>query len=175
MRLLIIGVGVGILLVFVAVFCYFRLGWAPVAVSSSPMPFERMYANMALHAAIQKGAPKNAPFQPAEADFQTGAHLYREHCAVCHGLPDGVRTDVSSGEFPKAPLLLKGKGVTDDSPGETYWKIKNGIRMTGMPGFGNTLSDRQIWDIAFVCAQADKLPASVQTILNQPYKADTGL
>jgi thiosulfate dehydrogenase len=174
MRLLIIGVGVGIVLVFVGVYCYFRFGLAPVAVTAPAMPFEKMYANMALHAAIEKGAPKNAAFLPAEADLQTGAHLYREHCAVCHALPDGVRTKVSDGEFPKPPLLLKGKGVTDDPPGETYWKVKNGIRMTGMPGFGNALSDRQIWDIAFVCAQADKLPASVQTILNQPYKPDAG-
>lgn len=175
MRLLIIGVGVGIVLVFAGVYCYFRFGWAPVAVTAAPMPFEKTYAQMALRVAIQKGAPRNAPFQPAEADLQTGAHLYREHCAVCHALPDGVRTAASSGESPKAPLLLKGKGVTDDSPGETYWKIKNGIRMTGMPGFGDALSDRQIWDIAFLCAQADKLPASVQTILNQPYKPDTGM
>jgi len=170
-----IGVIVGIVLVFTAVYCYFRFGLAPVSVKAPPMPFEKTYANMALHAAIQKGAPENAPFQPLEADFQTGARLYREHCAVCHGLPDGVRTAVSGGEFPKPPLLLKGKGVTDDPPGETYWKIQNGLRMTGMPSFSDALSDRQMWDIAFLCAQADKLPASVQTILNQPYKPDTGM
>lgn len=169
-----IGLIVGIVLVFVSVYCYFRFGSAPVAVAAPPMPFEKVFADMALQAAIRNEAPKNAPFQPVEADFQTAARLYREHCAMCHALPDGVRTAVSNGEFPKAPLLMKGKGVTDDPPGETYWKVKNGIRMTGMPSFSQALSDRHLWDIAFLCAQADKLPASAQTILNQPYKPDTG-
>ncbi len=52
------------------------------------------------------------------------------------------------GEFPRPPELLKGKGVTDDPPGETYWKVANGIRLTGMPGgYSQSLSPTEMWKI----------------------------
>jgi len=67
--------------------------------------------------------------------------------------------------FPKPPQLFRGKGVTDDEPGETYWKVANGIRLTGMPGFGATLKDDQLWQVSLVLAHADKLPESVRNRL----------
>jgi hypothetical protein len=66
---------------------------------------------------------------------------------------------------PKPPQLLEGTGVTDDPPGETYWKVAGGIRMTGMPGFEKSLSSTQIWQVSLLVANADKLPASAKQIL----------
>jgi mono/diheme cytochrome c family protein len=68
--------------------------------------------------------------------------------------------------FPKPPQFLQGHGVTDDPVGETYWKAKNGIRLTGMPGYGSSLSDQQLWQVSLLLAHADKLPASIQTALS---------
>jgi thiosulfate dehydrogenase len=45
--------------------------------------------------------------------------------------------------------------------GVTYWKVKNGIRLTGMPGFEKALSDQQMWQVAALMASADKLPPDV--------------
>jgi hypothetical protein len=67
--------------------------------------------------------------------------------------------------FPKPPKLMEGKGVTDDPPGETFWKVSGGIRMTGMPGFEKTLSTTQIWQVSLLCANADKLPVSAKQTL----------
>ena len=67
--------------------------------------------------------------------------------------------------FPKPPKLMEGTGVTDDPPGETYWKVAGGIRMTGMPGFDKSLSTTQMWQVSLVCANADKLPAAVKDSL----------
>jgi thiosulfate dehydrogenase len=58
--------------------------------------------------------------------------------------------------------------VTDDEPGESYWKIFNGIRLTGMPGYSKSLSETQIWQLALLVANADKLPASAKTALVTP-------
>jgi thiosulfate dehydrogenase len=63
------------------------------------------------------------------------------------------------------PELFHGKGVTDDPPGETFWKVANGIRLTGMPSFTQSLSETQMWQISLTLANADKLPNSVTTIL----------
>ena len=67
---------------------YFALGLAPVATSSSPMPFERTIAHIALKAAMDRsGIPKTADIQPTQDVYLGGAHIYRNDCAVCHGLP----------------------------------------------------------------------------------------
>jgi thiosulfate dehydrogenase len=150
------------------IYYYFKLGYAPVATVAPPMLFEVTLAHMALHARIDKDAPKTPPFQPTEADLQNGAQLYRQHCAICHGLSDESKTAVAKGMYPKPPLLLHGKGVTDDSAGETYFKVANGIRLTGMPAYANSLSEQEMWQISFLLAGADKLPPSVQETIKKP-------
>jgi mono/diheme cytochrome c family protein len=61
--------------------------------------------------------------------------------------------------------MFKGKGVTDDPPQESYWKIKNGVRLTGMPTFKGVLDDTQMWQMALFVANADKLPDSAKKLL----------
>jgi mono/diheme cytochrome c family protein len=129
------------------------------------MPFERRLAHMALDARLQKEMPKTVPVEAGEANYLSGARLYQTHCAVCHGVPGKEPTAIARGEFPKPPELLKGKGVTDDPPGETYWKIANGIRLSGMPGFSQSLSSTEIWQISLMLANADKLPPPVTAVL----------
>ena len=80
---------------------------------------------------------------------------------MCHGLPGQPQTAIGKGMFPKPPMLWE-DGVTDDPPGETYWKVSGGIRMTGMPGFEKSLSTTQMWQVSLLLANADKLPAAVK-------------
>jgi len=167
----IFGVIIGLLIIPVAIYFYFRFGYAPVSTASSPIPFERKLAHMGLDARIEKEAPKTPPFQATEADLQNGAHLYRDHCAMCHGGWGTPKTATAKGMYPSPPQLLKGTGVTDDAAGETYWKVANGIRLTGMPAYKNSLSDKEMWQVSLLLAGADKLPADVLTILQQPLSA----
>ncbi len=112
------------------------------------------------------------PFQATDADLQEAAHLYREHCAMCHGVMTGGKTAAAEGMYPRPPQLLQGTGVIDDPAGETYWKATNGIRLSGMPSYKGTLSDRQVWSISQMLAGANKLPPDVQSILQQPLKSE---
>jgi len=168
-----VGLVLGAVAVPLMVYAYFLSGSAPVATSAPPMPFEIMLAHKALHAAIEKEMPKEVPIQATEANFAAGAQVYREHCAVCHGLPGQPATAIAKGMFPKPPVLLEGKGVTDDPAGESYWKVANGIRLTGMPGFKQSLNETQMWQVSLLLAQEDKLPASVKTILAAPVMSAT--
>ena len=167
----IVGLILGVLVVPFGLYLYLTGGAAPVATSDSSMPFESYFAHKALNARIAKEMPKTVPIQPTEANYLAGAELYKQHCAVCHGLPLTPKSAIASGMFPKPPLLLEGKGVTDDEPGESYWRIANGIRLSGMPGFSKSLSETQIWQIALLVANADKLPASAKTALVAPIPA----
>jgi thiosulfate dehydrogenase len=168
MKTLLLGLVLGIVLVAVGAYLYFSLGLAPVATTAPAMPFEEKMASMALHARIVKEAPSGEAIPANEANLIAGAQLYREHCAVCHGLNGQAETAISKGMFPKPPQLFQGHGVTDDPAGETYWKAKNGIRLTGMPGFGLSMSDQQLWQVSLLLAHADKLPPGAQKVLSGP-------
>jgi mono/diheme cytochrome c family protein len=163
----IVGFVLGVVAVFALVWLYFAMGQAPVAAADPPMPFEKTLARKALSARIEKDAPKNPPLGADEKNLLAGATVYKQNCAVCHGLPDESRTAIAEGMYPKPPQLFKGVGVTDDPPGETYWKAANGIRMTGMPGFKTRLSETQLWQVSQLLATADKLPDSVKKSLAQ--------
>jgi len=159
------GVMVTLVCILGGAYAYFAGGFAPVATASAPMPFERKLAHMALNAKLQKEMPRTVPIEANEANYLAGAKEYLIHCAVCHGVPGKEKTAIARGEFPPPPVLLEGTGVTDDPPGETYWKVANGIRMTGMPSFNQSLSETQMWQISLLLANADKLPHSVTAVL----------
>ena len=169
----VIGLLIGVLLLPVGAYLYVASGRAPVATTDSDMPFEEFLAGKALDARIAKEMPKSVPIPANEANYLAGADLYKQHCAVCHGLPLAPKTAIAAGMYPQPPRLLEGKGVTDDEPGETYWKIFNGIRLSGMPGFSKSLSETQMWQIALLAANADKLPTSAKSSLVTPIGATT--
>ena len=169
---LVAGMILGVALLLLAVYSYFAMGQAPVATAAAPMPFEKKLAHKALNAVVDREMPKTVPIQPDEPNLAAGASLYREHCAVCHGLPGQKETPIAKGMYPHPPKLMEGKGVTDDEPGESYWKIMNGIRLTGMPGFKSGLSETQGWQVSLLVAHADKLPKSVHDTLSAPLIAD---
>ena len=164
----ILGVVVGVILVALCAYFYFATGSAPVATTDPTMPFEGMMANKALHARIDKEMLKTVPIAADESAYMAGAAIYREHCEVCHGAPGMRQSAIANGMFPKPPHLFRGKGVTDDPPGETYWKVVNGIRLTGMPGFKGGLNDTQMWQVSLLLANADKISDAVKQQLAPP-------
>lgn len=171
MKAFIFGIIVTIIAIIAGVYFYFSSGSAPVATSAQAMPFEKMLANKALHARVEKEMPKTVPIAADDAAYAAGAQIYRDNCAVCHGLPNQPKTGIATGEYPAPPQLFQGKGVTDDPAGETYWKAANGIRLTGMPAFDKSLSTTQLWQVSLLLANADKLPAGVQQTLAAPLQA----
>jgi mono/diheme cytochrome c family protein len=139
-----------------------------VAVTAPEMPLERKFASMALHRYLDKLPHPNPPVPQEEAAFLAGAKVYKEHCAVCHGLPGEPKSVIAAGMFPSPPQLFHGMGVTDDEPWETYWKVANGIRMTGMPGFKDRLGETQMWQVSVLVKNADKISPAVKGELAAP-------
>ena len=136
-----------------------------------PCRWRSTWPKKALHATLDREMPKTVHIKADEADYLAGAKLYKDNCAVCHGLPGQPATAIARGMFPKPPELMQGKGVTDDEPGETYWKVVHGIRLTGMPGFRGSLTDTQSWQVSLLLANADKLPDSAKARLASPTQA----
>jgi mono/diheme cytochrome c family protein len=168
MKQFILGFVAALVLIVVGGYAYLALGLAPVATAAPPLPFEKRITRIGLNAVIDKEAPKSSPIPATEEAYAAGAKIYRDHCAVCHGLPGQEQTAIAKGQFPKPPELFKRKGVTDDPVGETYWKVANGIRLTGMPGFIDSLSTEQMWQVSLFLLDRDKLPPTVLTALQVP-------
>jgi mono/diheme cytochrome c family protein len=167
LKTFILGLVIGIIIPPICGYIYFRFGYAPVATSAAPMPFEKKMAKLALSARIKAEAPKSAPIQPDESNLTAGARTYVANCAFCHGLPNQPPTAASKGMFPQPPQLFNTDDmVTDDPVGTTYWKVDNGIRMTGMPAFNKSLSSTQIWQVTLLLSKADKLPDQTKAVLS---------
>src|SRR5262249_36188251 len=92
-----LGVVIGMALLVAGLYFYFVSGNAPVATSSTTMPFEKALARKALHAVLEKEVPKNVPIQADEASYSAGIQVYRQNCAVCHGLPGQPETEIAHG------------------------------------------------------------------------------
>jgi thiosulfate dehydrogenase len=169
---ILLGIILGVILVPVAVLAWLHFGHVPVAVTDPPFPQERAITQQALDARIDRELIKTPPIPADETAFVAGAQIYRDQCAACHGLHDKP-SSFAAHMYPGAPPLWEKHhngavvGVSDDPAGETYWKVSNGIRLTGMPSFKDVLTDTQIWQVTLLLANADKpLPPAALDILN---------
>ena len=78
-----------------------------------------------------------------------GAAHYSEMCTGCHLAPGSEETEIRAGLYPKPPKLTE-IGIRE-SPRKTFWVIKHGIKMTGMPAWGATHDDDAVWSlVAFI-------------------------
>src|SRR5487761_652875 len=99
MKGFIAGIVFGIMLIGLGFYLFVISGRAPVAASDPPLPMEAFFAHTALRARIQKDYPRQVPVQPDENLYMTGAHVFRDNCAVCHGLPNQPKTGLAKGMF----------------------------------------------------------------------------
>lgn len=177
MKNFLLGFIVALALVPVTTWVYFRYGNPPVAVADPPFPMEKLIVRVPLQERIDREMPHTVPIDATDANLEAGAHAYRQDCATCHGLP-GRPSEFAEHMYPHAPQLWKQHrpgvvGVSDDPPGETYWKVDNGIRLTGMPAFNKVLSETQMWQVTLLLANAAKpMPANVESVLQTPLAQD---
>jgi mono/diheme cytochrome c family protein len=82
---------------------------------------------------------------------------YNEMCVSCHGAPGKEETELSKGLNPSPPYLADES--EEMNPKKLFWITKNGIRMTGMPAWGKTHSDEQIWAIVAFIKQLSGMTA----------------
>jgi thiosulfate dehydrogenase len=167
-----LGFVLGIVVIVAAVAIYLRWGSPPVATADKPFPFEKTIVSVPLNARIARQA-LTPPFGTSEDVYEGGAKVYKMQCAYCHGTP-GHDVPYAKYMYPSAPQLWKKHatgtvvGVSDDEPGETYWKVANGLRLTGMPAFNHVLTDTEMWQVTLLLKNADQqLPDPVMGILTK--------
>jgi mono/diheme cytochrome c family protein len=103
----------------------------------------RTTQSRSVHRRAEQVRPPAWMASPDPAVLRTGFEHYQEMCVVCHGAPGTSLSEIGQGLNPPAPELSRHA----DEPGENFWIIKHGIKMTGMPAFGVTHDDDEIWAI----------------------------
>jgi len=144
-------------------YAFIATGHMPMATSAGALPFEETVANMALRASVGSSRDLKAPLPVNDDTLIAGAKVYDGNCAMCHGAFQQPKPDLAKYMFPPPPqLLAPGETMTKDPEGELYWKITNGIRMTGMPAFEKVLDENRRWQVVLLLKHADALSPAVQ-------------
>jgi thiosulfate dehydrogenase len=158
------GIVATIVVALVLAYLLLQSGLIPANADAEPGGFELWAANTSLGATLRREAPTTPnPVSLTDDHLIAGIKLYAKHCAFCHGTADGdpSATPVAKGAYPRPPQFAT-DGVEDDAEGVSFWKIKHGIRLTGMPAWSGALSDEQIWSLALFLKHMDKLPPRAQ-------------
>lgn len=110
-----------------------------------PGPVETYMATQAKRLFVSRRAHGVSPAPPNDAaTLANGRMQFGGNCASCHGYDGRTPTAMGRSLYPPAPDLGS-SAVQKYSDAELFWVVKNGIRLTGMPGFGRILSDQDIW------------------------------
>ena len=162
MRPFLTGVVCTLAVLLLGAYLFIANGMMPANADGKPPALEKWMARTSLHATLRREAPPGSgPVSMTDAALTTGVKLYAQNCAACHGASDGKASHIAVGLYQHAPQLAK-HGVEDDPEGVIYWKVKHGIRLTGMPAFSGTLSEDQIWKVVLFLKHMDNLPAGAQ-------------
>ena len=113
-----------------------------------PSRFEIALATRAKHILIRRSSREGIPPAPTnrQASIEEGDKLFGTECGACHGLDGNKLTDAGRWMYPRAAQLASHE-VQQYSDRELFWIVKNGIRLSGMPAFGNVESDEHIWNL----------------------------
>ena len=94
---------------------------------------------------------------------EEGFKMFDGMCVQCHGAPGVKRQEFAKGLDPKPPELSD--AVSEWTTAELFWIIRHGLKMTGMPGFGPTHSEEQLWStVAFLRTLPDMASEEYQSL-----------
>jgi len=87
------------------------------------------------------------PEPPAadSASLTEGFERYHEMCVQCHGAPGVERGEIGRGIAPQPPDLAE--EAEEHDPKRLFWVTKHGVKLAGMPAFGPTHTDEEVWAI----------------------------
>jgi mono/diheme cytochrome c family protein len=113
----------------------------------NPSAMETYVAKMARKLSIpasERGA-KN-PFSPTPEVLSEARAHFADHCATCHANDGSGKTEIGENLYPKSPDMRQSE-TQDLTDGEIYYIIHNGIRLTGMPAWGDPTKDDDSWKL----------------------------
>lgn len=154
-----------LLLVAGALWVFWYLSWHGFSARVKPSAFEAFLARNARRIAAEPGAKKlKNPVTPTPLSIAEARDHFADHCAICHGNDGAGKTMINDGLYPPAPDMRQ-SGTQELSDGEIFQIIKNGIRFTGMPGWGG--EDEENWKLVLFIRHLPELTAKEKELMNE--------
>jgi mono/diheme cytochrome c family protein len=143
---ILIGMVLAVVLAAGAAVLVVSMGLYNTAATVPPSSLEKAVAGAVLKRSLARRAPTTTNPLTGPDVVRAGLAHYREMCVTCHGAPGVDASEAGEGLNPPAPdlTLSSVQGKTD---GELFWIVQQGVRMTGMPAFGPTHKEPEIWKI----------------------------
>lgn len=137
-------------------FVVLATGMVNMGASDAPGTVEKAIATFAVDRSLAVRAPnETSKLLDDRQAISAGSEHYATMCVRCHGGPGLEAEEFAKGLNPPAPNL---ESVAEEfTDGELFWITKHGIRMTGMPAFGATHNDADIWKIVAFMRHLDEL------------------
>ena len=156
------GLVVGVVVVLVALFCYVRFGFVDPRADQEPGSLEMKVAMPALDASVDRRAPdaKN-PLQATDENLLAGMKIYQTNCAGCHGDVSHPHAAFGDSFYPRAPQFAQ--DPADMPENQNFYIIEHGVRLSGMPAWGTTLKEPEVWQVTTFLSHMDKLSPAVQS------------
>ena len=130
----------GLVLLPPALLMLFALGYVrltELSTRSNPGWIETRIARIFRQVAFSAGVREQQnPISISKAVIADGLAHFADHCATCHGNDGAGNTNYGKRLFPRSPDLRLPE-TQDLTDGELFHIIEQGIRFTGMPGFGD--------------------------------------
>ena len=120
-----------------------------ISAKLEPTPLEKIVARRLLRAGIPRAARDlRSPSSATREAVARGRAHFADHCAICHANDGSGRTEMGRNLHPRAPDLRMAP-TQDLTDGELFYIVENGIRLTGMPGFGDGSEEgkHQTWHL----------------------------
>jgi mono/diheme cytochrome c family protein len=156
MRRFLLGFIAAVVIVLLAEFLWVRLGFIHSRADVPESVLERKIAMPSLDASLDRHAPQAAnPIAATDANLLAGMKIYQTHCAGCHG--DIHQTHQAFGDafYPRAPQFME--DAPDMPENQNFYIVRHGIRLTGMPAFGSSLNEQEVWQVITFLSHMDKL------------------
>jgi len=115
----------------------------------NPSAIETLVATTARQLAVPSQYRQLRNPLSSSSDLQPGIEHFADHCATCHANDGSGDTLFGKGLYPKPPDMRR-KQTQNKSDGELYYTIENGIRLSGMPAFGEEhakAGDMETWNL----------------------------
>lgn len=136
-----LGMVLGVAVASAGVMAWLRAGGAGARGAAAPGVIESIVARAARSSAIPpREKARMNPIPLSEEAIADGLTHFADHCASCHANDGSGQTEMGRGLYPPAPDMRL-PATQQLSDGELFYIIENGIRFTGMPGWGTGTAD----------------------------------
>jgi mono/diheme cytochrome c family protein len=161
------GVILTVLIIIVGGWVVAKKGYVNFEADQAPSSLERHFAMAAVDASTERRAPERKNPAPASEDnIVAGAQLFLNHCAGCHGVPTNADSQFGRSFYPPVPAFFT--DAPDMPDNQNFYIIQHGIRWTGMPAWGKSLTEPQIWQVVTFLSNIEKLPPAASKVFEAP-------